>query len=114
MASETTPPPVPPLRMNMGGIHTAVYNLPAALESPHPIAVLFASHGLMGHQFDLDKLIRGIISGTARLEAEQDGEDKKRRRKREIVVVSLDQRNHGERFVGHEANQYLPKNPRHS
>lgn len=97
-------------RYNMGGIHTVVYNLDAALASPHPIAVLVASHGLMGQQFDLEKLVRGILDGTRRREDETGG---CRTRRREIVIVTLDQRNHGERFVNDEANQYLAKNERH-
>ena len=103
-------PTTPHVRYNMGGIHTVVYNLEAALASPHPVAVLIASHGLMGHQFDLKHLVRGVLEGTRKHE-EQDQEGRTRRR--EIVIVSLDQRNHGERFVNDEANQYLAKNERH-
>jgi N-acetylglutamate synthase/N-acetylornithine aminotransferase len=100
----------PHKRFNMGGIHTVVYNLDAALASSHPIAVLVASHGLMGKQFDLKNLVAGIFEGTRKLE-EQDRDGRTRRR--EIVIVTLDQRNHGERFVDDEANQYLAKNERH-
>jgi hypothetical protein len=104
----------------MGGVHTAVYNLPAALKSDHPVAVLFASHGLMGDQFDLVKLIWGVIDGSRKLEKEtgrqevENGKRVIRKRKREVVVITLDQRNHGDRLVDQHANQYLNENERHS
>lgn len=75
---------IPHQRINMGGIHTAVYNLPAALESSLPVTVLIATHGRGGHQFDLKKLIKGSLKKIDTLEREAGG-----KRKRELVVVTL-------------------------
>jgi hypothetical protein len=75
---------VAPKRFNMGGIHTAVYNLEAALASSHPVGVLIATHGREGNQFDLKDLVYGILQQAHDLEREGS-----RKRKRELVVVTL-------------------------
>lgn len=75
---------IPHERINMGGIHTVVYNLPAALVSPLPVTVLIATHGRGGDQFDLKKLVKGSLGKIDALEKEAGG-----KRKRELVVVTL-------------------------
>lgn len=77
---------IPHQRFNMGGIHTAVYNLPAALESTLPVTVLIATHGRGGHQFDLKKLIKGSLEKIDSLEK---GAGAGGKRRRELVVVTL-------------------------
>ncbi|KAI5452029.1 hypothetical protein NCC49_001325 [Naganishia albida] len=100
---------IPHERINMGGIHTVVYNLPAALVSPLPVTVLIATHGRGGDQFDLKKLVKGSLGKIDALEKEAGG-----KRKRELVVVTLDQRNHGERKVNDIMNEGFEKNDRHA
>lgn len=77
---------IPHQRVNMGGIHTAVYKLPAALESSLPVRVLIATHGRGGHQFDLKKLIKGSLE---KIDALEKGAGADGKRKRELVVVTL-------------------------
>lgn len=77
---------VPHQRFNIGGIHTAVYNLPAALASDLPVAVLIKTHGRFGHQFDktTKKFVKAILRKLDELEKHSGV-----RRKRELVVVTL-------------------------
>jgi glycogen synthase len=77
---------VPHQRFNIGGIHTAVYNLPAALASDLPVMVLITTHGRFGHQFDktTKKFIKASLRKLDELE-KQSGV----RRKRELVIVTL-------------------------
>lgn len=77
---------IPHERFNIGGIHTAVYNLPAALASDLPVSVLIVTHGRFGHQFD--KTTKEFIKVTLRKLDELEKESGVRR-KRELVIVTL-------------------------
>lgn len=77
---------IPHQRFNIGGINTAVYNLPAALASDLPVAVLIATHGRFGHQFDK------ATTDTIRVSLRKLDELEKKtgvRRSRELVIVTL-------------------------
>jgi hypothetical protein len=118
---------IPHQRFNVGGIHTAVYNLPAALASDLPVTVLFVAHGRFGHQFDDETkdTVRVSLRKLDELEKESGV-----RRSRELVIVTLvsqnsssvdsadwhvqDQRNHGERKMTDIMNEGFDKNDRHA
>jgi hypothetical protein len=77
---------IPLQRFNIGGIHTAVYNLPAALASDLPVTVLFVAHGRFGNQFDNE------TKETVRVSLRKLDELEKKtgvRRSRELVIVTL-------------------------
>lgn len=116
-------------RINIGGIHTVVYNLEAAKRSNLPITVLIATHGRGEDQFGLTKLVEGTYKKINELENQAGNSGKK---KRELIIVTLvssfetpnvlkltlryfqDQRNHGERKVDDISNQGFEANDRHA
>lgn len=98
-------------RINIGGIHTVVYNLEAAKRSDLPITVLIATHGRGEDQFGLTKLVEGTYKKINELENQAGNSGKK---KRELIIVTLDQRNHGERKVDDISNQGFEANDRHA
>ncbi|KAJ9125549.1 hypothetical protein QFC22_000511 [Naganishia vaughanmartiniae] len=102
---------IPHQRFNIGGIHTVVYNLEDAKRSNLPVTVLIATHGRGEDQFHLTDLVEGTYKKAAELDNKAGGNGK---RVRELIVVTLDQRNHGERKVDDLANQGFEKNDRHA
>ncbi|KAJ9109202.1 hypothetical protein QFC21_000531 [Naganishia friedmannii] len=98
-------------RINIGGINTVVYNFEAAKRSNLPITVLIATHGRGEDQFHLTELIAGTYKKVDELEKKAGDSGK---RKRDLIVVTLDQRNHGERKVDDIANQGFEANERHA
>ena len=80
----------------IGGIPLTVYGLESLSNSPESLAgcaVLFILHGRFGNRADppATRLIKAILERTAK-ERAAGGKGK------EMIVVSLDQRNHGERL----------------
>lgn len=98
-----------PRRLNIGGLHVAVFGLDAALSSSNPhVGVLVTSHGRSQDMHSLKPLHEGVLQRVKELESTS------RRSARSLVIVTLDQRNHGERLVNADNNEAFHKNPTHA
>ncbi|ODO10201.1 hypothetical protein I350_02430 [Cryptococcus amylolentus CBS 6273] len=87
------------------GLGVNVYGLKEACEQQKPLTMIIAAHGRMNSQKNMKYFAQGILGEVAKK-----GETNK---KRNLVVVTLDQRNHGERIVDKTANLSFGQNPRH-
>ncbi|WVQ93019.1 hypothetical protein IAU59_000082 [Kwoniella sp. CBS 9459] len=87
------------------GLHVKVYGLEEIKSSARGVAVLIAAHGRMNSQKNMAPFAQGIIGEIA---SKPEG-----KRKRDLIVVTLDQRNHGGRIVDRKANLAYDENPRH-
>lgn len=91
----SSPSPAPPLKLTVGGIATQVYGVSSLPSStPNGLAVLFLLHGRFGSAAEASTVswANSFLDHT-RAEREKAGEGK------ELLVVTFDQRNHGERTV---------------
>ncbi|PCH42540.1 alpha/beta-hydrolase [Wolfiporia cocos MD-104 SS10] len=96
----------------IGGIAAHVYSQPNATDAQKPVAVLFLLHGRMGSAQDCD----GVANATLQWIADQ---RKKGGSAQDLLIITLDQRNHGARTVDVHANsgwreQPPAKNDRHA
>ncbi|WVR08863.1 hypothetical protein IAU60_005922 [Kwoniella sp. DSM 27419] len=87
------------------GLHLKVYGLREIEGNERGVAVLIAAHGRMNSQKNMAPFAQGILGEVAGRPDEQ--------RKRDLIVVTLDQRNHGGRIVDRQANLAYDQNPRH-
>lgn len=101
-----------PRRFNIGGLHVAVFGLDATLASSNPhVGVLVTSHGRSQDMHSLKPLHEGVLRRVKELESEARAG---RQSTRSLVIVTLDQRNHGERLVNSDNNEAFHKNPTHA
>ncbi|WVW79583.1 hypothetical protein I302_101552 [Kwoniella bestiolae CBS 10118] len=91
--------------LSIVGLHLRVYGLKEIEGSDRPLAVLIAAHGRTNSQKNMITFSQGIL-GEAGTKSEGD-------RKRDLLVVTLDQRNHGARITDRKANLAYDENPRH-
>ncbi|KAH9930068.1 Alpha/Beta hydrolase protein [Fomitopsis serialis] len=89
----------------IGGITVNVYSLPGATEPSAPVAVLFFLHGRTGKAGDCEWVAHSTLEWTdeLRMSAGVQGQD--------LLVVTLDQRNHGDRTVDQRSNGGWRENP---
>ncbi|KZT73578.1 alpha/beta-hydrolase [Daedalea quercina L-15889] len=89
----------------IGGIAVNVYSLPGATEPSAPVAVLFFLHGRTGKAGDCEWVAHSTLEWTDELRksAGVQGQD--------LLVVTLDQRNHGDRTVDVRANSGWREQP---
>ncbi|KAI0926415.1 hypothetical protein AcV5_008882 [Taiwanofungus camphoratus] len=82
----------------VGGINVNVYSQPNATDLITPVTVLFFLHGRFGSAADIEWVAESTLQWTAeqRKESEQQAQD--------LLVVTLDHRNHGSRTVDKHAN----------
>ncbi|KAK4689374.1 hypothetical protein P7C73_g716, partial [Tremellales sp. Uapishka_1] len=93
---------------NIVGLEVDVYGLDEIRSSPLPLGILIATHGRLGNKTNMASFAQGIIGCTAEIASH--GSQK---RKRDLIVVSLDHRNHGKRESDPTANLSFNKNPAH-
>ncbi|WVO15427.1 hypothetical protein L204_103085 [Cryptococcus depauperatus] len=98
--------PEPSVRdVNIVGLELKVYGLEEIRTSDRPLVVMISCHGRMNSQKDMKYFAQGIL-----------GEISSKNRNgqyRDLVVVTLDQRNHGTRTVDRTANLAFDGNFRH-
>lgn len=82
----------------IGGIALNIYNLDHISTSTNEVAVLFFLHGRFGSSQDKSTL-NAITTVISHANAHQEAG------KKDLVVVTLDQRNHGSRLVNMERNR---------
>ncbi|WVQ73062.1 hypothetical protein IAR50_002625 [Cryptococcus sp. DSM 104548] len=87
------------------GLGVNVYGLKEAEGQQKPLTVMVAAHGRMNSQKNMKYFAQAVLGEIAKK-----GETHK---KRSLIVVTLDQRNHGERIVDRNANLAFGQNPRH-
>ncbi|ODO05360.1 hypothetical protein L198_02053 [Cryptococcus wingfieldii CBS 7118] len=87
------------------GLGVNVYGLKEACEQQKPLTMMIAAHGRMNSQKNMKYFAQGILGEVAKKDETH--------KKRNLVVVTLDQRNHGERIVDKTANLSFDQNPRH-
>lgn len=79
---------------NVGGIQVNIYKGHSeSIKQPHSVAILFLLHGRKGSAKDMDPVARTIIE-----------KNMDQQQQRELWVVTLDHRNHGERLIELRAN----------
>nr|XP_031861474.1 uncharacterized protein CI109_003078 [Kwoniella shandongensis]KAA5528546.1 hypothetical protein CI109_003078 [Kwoniella shandongensis] len=88
--------------LSIVGLDLKVYGLDEIKDSKLPVAVLIATHGRTGNLKHMIPFAQGVL-----------GEVKGKERKRDLIIVTLDQRNHGERIKDEQANLSFDENPRH-
>ncbi|KAG2151239.1 Alpha/Beta hydrolase protein [Suillus bovinus] len=90
----------------IGGLPVDIYSHPTSTSSStHPIHVLFFLHGRLGSaqvQYVLD-IVKAILN-----ESYKSGGGE---RKKDLIVVAFDHRNHGARLVDHQRNLVWSKDP---
>ncbi|BEI79790.1 hypothetical protein CcaverHIS002_0103190 [Cutaneotrichosporon cavernicola] len=84
--------PVSKRTVNLSDLEVHVWGLDLIEGSRLPIAMIILSHGWANKARDMEPMASGLIGEFRRLEAESG-----RRRARDVIVATLDQRNHGER-----------------
>lgn len=89
------------LSLHVGGIQTQIYGLHNLTPSPDGLAVLFFLHGRFGSaaERNIVKWANSFVSNAATEREKAGGKGK------QLVVVTFDQRNHGERTVDSEKNK---------
>ncbi|WWC72906.1 uncharacterized protein I206_106870 [Kwoniella pini CBS 10737] len=87
------------------GLHLTVYGLKEIENSDKPLAVLVAAHGRTNSQKNMINFSHGILG---RINSKS-----KENKKRDLIIVTLDQRNHGNRITDKKANLSYDQNPRH-
>ncbi|GMK56131.1 hypothetical protein CspeluHIS016_0211870 [Cutaneotrichosporon spelunceum] len=85
-----------------------VWGLEEITGSELEVGVVIVSHGRCNKARDMEPFARGMLGEVARLASENG-----RRRTRDLLVVTLDHRNHGERIRHKRANLAYDKNPQH-
>lgn len=75
---------------------------------PPPRSPQIASHGRCNKARDMEPFARGMLGEVSRLAAESG-----RKRTRDLLVVTLDHRNHGTRMKHKNTNLAYDKNPHH-
>ncbi|OCF56102.1 hypothetical protein L486_06043 [Kwoniella mangroviensis CBS 10435] len=91
--------------LNIVGLHLRVYGLKELEGSDRPLAVLIAAHGRTNSQKNMITFSQGILGEVYAKPKEE--------RKRDLLIVTLDQRNHGNRITDRKANLAYDENPRH-
>ncbi|WWC63824.1 uncharacterized protein I303_106429 [Kwoniella dejecticola CBS 10117] len=91
--------------LSIVGLHLTVYGLKEIEKSDRPLAVLVAAHGRTNSQKNMITFSHGILG---KVNSKDD-----RERKRDLIIVTLDQRNHGGRITDRKANLSYDENPRH-
>lgn len=88
-----------PTSLSIGGIPLTVYGLSSTPPSPHGTAVLFLLHGRFGSaaQPRLVAFANSLVAHAKNSQERSAGKD--------LLVVTFDQRNHGERGVDPERNK---------
>ncbi|BEJ00229.1 hypothetical protein CcaverHIS631_0500860 [Cutaneotrichosporon cavernicola] len=85
-----------------------IWGLDEIAGSNLPVGVVIASHGRCNKARDMEPFARGMLGEVSRLAAESG-----RRRTRDLLVITLDHRNHGERLRHKKTNLAYDKNPHH-
>jgi len=88
------------------GLDLQVFGLAEIESNDLPIACVIATHGRGNNATQMAHFAQGILGRAVGLAS---GKAKKR----EAIVVTLDQRNHGTRMVDPKANLAYDENPRH-
>ncbi|KAL1409340.1 hypothetical protein Q8F55_003322 [Vanrija albida] len=83
-----------------------VFGLDEIRGSDLPIGVVTIAHGWANKASQLDGMATGLLGEIRRLDAEAG-----HTRRRDVLVVTMDQRNHGERRRHRKGNLPFPKNP---
>ncbi|WVQ81181.1 hypothetical protein IAT38_003303 [Cryptococcus sp. DSM 104549] len=91
--------------LHIVGLELKVYGLEEIRGSGLPVAAMIAAHGRMNNQKNMKYFAQGILGEVA---AKPQAE-----KKRDLIVVTFDQRNHGERIKDRQANLAFDENPRH-
>ncbi|OWZ39271.1 hypothetical protein J010_04030 [Cryptococcus neoformans] len=91
--------------LHISGLPIQVYGLHEVKESRRPLAVMIASHGRMNSKKHMKFFAQGILG---ELSKKNDKE-----RLRDLIVVTFDQRNHGDRIVDKNSNLSFDENPKH-
>ncbi|KIJ51030.1 hypothetical protein M422DRAFT_776913, partial [Sphaerobolus stellatus SS14] len=105
--SATDIPPILTQTHNVGGLTAYVSSLTDLSKAGKPVAVLFMLHGRLGTYKHID----GAVTKTLELSLTFGP------RERDLVIVTFDHRNHGERQVDKQANHDWKAdtpNPRHA
>ncbi|EPS93675.1 hypothetical protein FOMPIDRAFT_1135699 [Fomitopsis schrenkii] len=91
--------------ITIGGISVNVYSLPGATERSTPVSVLFFLHGRAQKAADYEWVAHSTLEYTDELRKKggSQGQD--------LIVVLLDQRNHGDRTVDARANSGWKESP---
>ncbi|KAF9818795.1 hypothetical protein IEO21_02575 [Rhodonia placenta] len=105
--------PVSKQTLNIGGIAVHVYSTPSATDASAPVSVLFFLHGRTGSAQDSEWVAESTLEwiDEQRKASGKSAED--------LLIVTLDQRNHGARVVDLHSNsgwreQPPAKNDRHA
>ncbi|WWC90998.1 uncharacterized protein L201_005937 [Kwoniella dendrophila CBS 6074] len=99
-------PEVSVKELSIVGLHLRVYGLKEIENSEKPITVLVAAHGRTNSQKNMITFSQGIL-GQVNYEKPTDES------KRDLLIVTLDQRNHGSRITDKKANLSFDENPNH-
>ncbi|WRT69279.1 uncharacterized protein IL334_006263 [Kwoniella shivajii] len=99
-------PTVSVKEVSIVGLECKVYGLEEVQNSDKPLAVLVAAHGRTNSQKNMITFSQGILGIV-------NDETKNRNSKRDLLIVTLDQRNHGKRISDKVANLSFDENPRH-
>ncbi|KAI0077269.1 hypothetical protein K474DRAFT_1707442 [Panus rudis PR-1116 ss-1] len=84
----------------LGGIPVTVYS--NSQHTSRPVAVLFLLHGRYGSANAVEWVAESLLNGIRNREAERHAEH-------ELLIVTFDHRNHGERLVNPVANHHWQK-----
>ncbi|KAK1922696.1 Alpha/Beta hydrolase protein [Papiliotrema laurentii] len=92
--------------VNIVGLDVKVYGLDEVKHSSLPLAAVIATHGRCNNQKQMAHLAHGLLGHISVLAQDHP-------RTRDVIVVTVDQRNHGDRTVDRTANLAYDKNPNH-
>ncbi|KAK8844090.1 hypothetical protein IAR55_006884 [Kwoniella newhampshirensis] len=87
----------------IAGLVLKIHGLEEIKDSGRPLIVLIATHGRKNKMQSMAPFAQGILGEIA---SHSD-------RKKDLIVVTLDQRNHGDRIKDRKANLSFDENPRH-
>ncbi|ORY33053.1 hypothetical protein BCR39DRAFT_520946 [Naematelia encephala] len=90
----------------LAGFQVKVYGLDEIRSSDLPIACIIATHGRLSNQKRMSNFVYGLLGHIGQI-------SQGKKKKRDVIVVTLDQRNHGDRLVDGNANLAYDKNPQH-
>ncbi|WOO79942.1 uncharacterized protein LOC62_02G003456 [Vanrija pseudolonga] len=99
-------PPASKKTVWIADLDVHVFGLDEIRGSDLPIGVVTIAHGWANKASQMDGMATGVLGEIRRLDREAGGT-----RRRDVLVVTMDQRNHGERRRHRKGNLPFPKNP---
>ncbi|RXK38455.1 hypothetical protein M231_04220 [Tremella mesenterica] len=103
-------PPVSRKELHIVGLELRVYGLEEIKDSNLPIACIIATHGRGNNMDQMEPFAQGVLGEINKLKQEDPPEESP---EKDVILVLLEQRNHGKRLHDPVNNQAYDKNPTH-